>query len=227
MDMEPSNDILRVGYSGSLKGYRPGSEKIGLLRPLFDWCWTFRNRNLQHHTRSGYFLLKALSELKKRYPESAQRIRLDMWGLIDPLHADQVRQMGLEEMVNIEGYFPKAESDARLQTCDLLFLPLETSDDPLFIPGKVFEYIKIGKPVLVLGPTSDCSRILERAGLGIQFDPKDTGAIVDGLVELMEQKDLLPSLYEADSDYVKKNFHFQNIAQQMAGVFEEVLKNTS
>ena len=223
--MEMPDQILRIGYAGSLKGHRPGSEHVPGWRKTVDWIWTFRNRNLQHHTRSGYYLLKGVQEFKKRHPELTDRLQIRLWGLIDPINKEQVEQFDIGELVEIDGYFSKPESAARLAECDLLFLPLETSDDPLFIPGKVFDYLRIGKPVLVLGPESDCTRILDRAGLGLRRDPEDTAGIAETLATLVEQKNELPERYQADTDYIENTFHFQHLAKRMADVFEEVLNS--
>ncbi len=216
---------LRIGYAGSLKAHRPGSEHVPGWRKIVDWVWTYRNRNLQHHTRSGHYLLKGLARLKEMEPAMAARIEVNWWGLIEKENERQAQEMGIEELVKIEGYFSKAESTAKLAACDVLFLPLETADDPLFIPGKVFDYLQRGKPVLVLGPESDCTRVLDRAGLGIRVNPEDSDAVAHQLKGLLEQKDQLPDLYQIDREYVESHFHFRNIARRMDQVFQEVLED--
>lgn len=223
--MEMPDQVLRIGYAGSLKGHRPGSEHVPGWRSIVDWIWTYRNRTLQHHTRSGYYLLRGVEAFKKNFPQMNSQLQVQLWGLIDPINKEQVQSFGIGDVVQIEGYFSKSESAARLAACDLLFLPLETSDDPLFIPGKVFDYLRIGKPVLVLGPESDCTRILEKAGLGIRRDPEDQQGIADTLAELIQKKAELPQLYQADQTYIEESFHFSHLAKRMAGVFEEVLNS--
>lgn len=221
--MEMPDQILRIGYAGSLKGHRPGSEHVPAWRSIVDWIWTYRNRTLQHHTRSGYYLLKGVQRFKEDYPDLCPRLKVQLWGLIDPVNEEQVDSFKIGDIVEVEGYFSKVESGKRLAACDLLFLPLETSDDPLFIPGKVFDYLRLGKPVLVLGPESDCTRILERAGLGIRLDPSNAKGIADALADLVGKKSLLPELYQPDMAYIEGHFQFKHLAGKMAAVFEEVL----
>ncbi len=219
------DSILRIGYAGSLKGHRPGSEHVPGWRAIADWVWTYRNRTLQHHTRSGYYLLRGVHTFKEQFPELVPNLQIQLWGLIDPINAEQVQSFDIGNLVEIEGYFSKQESAARLAACDVLFLPLETSDDPLFIPGKVFDYLRIGKPVLVLGPDSDCTRILVRAGLGIRRDPENSVGIAETLADLVQNKAELTRVYKGDEAYIEKTFHFRHLAQQMANVFEEVLNS--
>jgi len=218
------DSTLHIGYAGSLKGHVPGSEHQPWWRPIADWVWTFRNRNLKHHTRSGYYLLQGMAHLRDT-SEHPPKIHLHLWGLIDPIHQTQVDAMGLSDLVTIEGYFSKPESAAKLAACDVLFLPLETSDDPLFIPGKVFDYMRLGKPVLALGPASDCTRILERAGLGIHVAPEPAEEVAATLAQLVGQKHQLPELYQADQAYIEETFHFSHLAERMDAVFQQVLSS--
>ncbi len=221
--MDRNDSILRIGYSGSLNGHRPGSEFVPRWRAITDWIWTYRNRTLQHHTRSGYYLLRGLHKFKEQFPELAPDLQVQLWGLIDPINAEQALSMGVDQLVEIGGYYSKQESIARLAACDVLFLPLETSDDSLFIPGKIFDYLKIGKPILVLGPNSDCTHIIERAGLCIRIDPENQDEIADTLAQLIRNKAKLREIYKSDKVYIENTFHFQHLAKQMANVFEEVL----
>ena len=213
--------LLRIGYAGSLKAHRPGQEQAGRWHWLTDWFWTYRNRNLHHHTRSGHYLLKGLAACRQRHPEIAAQIRLEWWGLIDADNARQAEEMGIAELVQIEGYLPRAASRAKLDACDVLFLPLETADDPLFIPGKLYDYLQLGKPVLVLGPESDCTRILDRAGCGWRIDPEDTEAVAEALREMVEFRAELPRRFTTDMDYVESHFHFRNLAKKLDGIFRD------
>ena len=93
-------------------------------------------------------------------------MQLRLWGNVDSRNGLQAKKLGISDMVKIEGYKQKEESLALLRSCDLLFLPLESetkAGKPLFIPGKLFEYLKIGKPVLALGGQSDCIDILKKS----------------------------------------------------------------
>ena len=213
---------LKIGYAGSLKAHRPGDLKRPWHAPISDRIWTFRNRSVQHHTRSGYYLLKGVQAFHAAYPERVGELDVHLWGMIDGENARQVEEFGIGESVRIGGYVSKGESEEMLGECDVLFLPLETADDPLFIPGKVFDYIQLGKPVLALGPESDCTRILDRAGLGMRLDPEDTAGIAEMLYELLEGKAELAGKFQVDRKWVEGNFHFRNLTKKLDGIFENV-----
>lgn len=215
-----TDDVLRIGYAGGLLSYVPGSEKRSLWSRIKDWFWTYRIHSVQHHTRSGYFLIRGLERFKQKYPAYATRLQVELWGMIDPGNKAQAEQYGVADILTIGGYHAKQESNRKIRACDLLFLPLETGDDPLYIPGKIFDYIKQRKPVFILGHRSDCTDILQRAGVGILVDPFDPEAIADCLKSLVDKKALLPAEYQVDVAYVENTFHFRVLAREMAAVFE-------
>lgn len=221
--MATPDSILRIGYAGTLMAYWPGQEKRSTLKRITEWFWTYRIPTANQYTRSGYFLLKGIQRMVEKYPDLADRLQVDLWGLVEDGNKQQVKQFGIEEQVSIGGYFKKHESNARLDACDLVFLPLETGQDPLYIPSKIFDYIKLGKPVLILGKQSDCTDILERAGLGLLADPFDANAIADLLARLIREKDQLPVRHQVDWVYVEENFHFRNLSRELVKVIEETL----
>lgn len=221
------NTRLRIGYAGFLRSHTPGEEADTLLSRIKSWFWDYRVRNIQEFTRSGYFILKGFQRLKEKYPEVAEQVELNWWGMIQPKNVEQAKAFGVEDMVVTEAYFSKDESHRKLQACDLLFLPMETpkdGQDPLFIPGKLYEYLKFQKPILGLGTQSDCANILKRSGMGVIVDPFDPDAIAEQLKFLVENKHRLEELFRPDLDYIQTNFSFENLTKRLSNIFQEVLE---
>jgi glycosyltransferase involved in cell wall biosynthesis len=222
--MATPDPILRIGYAGTLMSYRPGQERRSIWKRLAGWVWTYRISGANEYTRSGYFLLKGVQRMVEKYPDLAGHLQIDLWGLIDPGNKQQVAQFGIGDQVQIAGYYTRHESNARLAACDLVFLPLETGDDPLYIPSKIFDYIKLGKPVLILGKQSDCTDILQRSGLGLLADPFDADAVADLLAGLIRDKALLPERHQVDWKYLEENFHVSVLNRRLVELIEEVMK---
>ncbi len=58
----------------------------------------------------------------------------------------------------------------------------------VFFPGKLFEYIASGKPVLCLGPVDgDTAEILENGGFGKSFDYDDAVGISEFIVNSIDK----------------------------------------
>lgn len=217
---------LRIGYAGSLKAHNPKAATKRRAGKWAQWVWTYRVDNIKPETRSGYFLFKGIEAFQVKYPDLATQLLIHMWGMIDPENQRQAIQMGLADNVKIEGYKSKTETVSILASCDVLFLPLESGKDgqkPLFIPGKLYEYLKLGKPILALANESDCVDILRKSGIGLICSPYDAEAIADTLAELVKSRAELPSRYSADMDYIDENFNFKNITRKLSQVFDELI----
>jgi len=69
----------------------------------------------------------------------------------------------------------------------LLILPKDP-DNRIFLPGKLFEYIASGKPILCLGPTDgDSAGILEKGGFGKCFDYDDIVGVSDFIIRSVQK----------------------------------------
>ncbi|MCB9233627.1 MAG: glycosyltransferase [Bacteroidia bacterium] len=218
--------IFRIGYAGRLRGHIPGSEKPGLGGWFRQMFWEYRVKTVDPSTRSGYFLLKGIQKLKETRPEVVAALRLNFWGSIDPVLKVQAKEMGVEEVLEIEGYKSRDETMQQLATCQVMFLPLESGlggQRPLFIPGKLYEYLQLGKPVLALAPESDCREILLKSGLAKVCDPRNEIEIADGLLELYEKKDQKEEEFRPDFEYIRSNFSFEALTGKLAAVFDQVL----
>lgn len=220
-----NRSILRLGFGGTLFRHRPGiDDRRSIGRIVKEWFWEYRPDFFIPTSRCGYYLFSGVARFKEKYPALVPQLQIEIWGNIDPENQRQVNAMGIQDIVTIEGYRERAASRAKLDACDALFLPLELAKPgykPLLIPGKVFEYLQAGKPVLTIGQASDALDIMQRSGLGIVHSPEDADGIADSLRQLILDKPILPSKYVADTAFVMQ-FDFKNLSRQLADVFEEV-----
>lgn len=216
--------VLTIGYGGTLGYFSGDYPKYPLLSRLKTFFWNYRVNNVDYSTRSGYYLFSAIRELKLNNPELACCLNIRFWGSINIKNKEQVKNFGIDEIVKIEGYKEKRESLKLLEKSDILLLPLEiprNGNEHLFIPGKLYEYLQMGKPVLVLGKPCDSVNILRRSGLGIIVDPHDRKSIIRTLTDLIEKKCSIHSEYSPDWEYIYSNFHFQNLTKKFIDIFLE------
>ena len=85
--------------------------------------------------------------------------------------------------------FPHEESIRRIEQCDFALIPLESEKEgqkPIHIPGKIYEFLKLEKRMLLLAEESDCREIAEKSGLAVFARPKDSENIADILKGLIE-----------------------------------------
>lgn len=117
-------------------------------------------RGLETIARSHLHLLEALERLTERQPELCQRLELHLAGPATAHEGDGPIP------VRAHGYLDHASAIALVRSADLLFLPMH--DLPLgvrarTVPGKTYEYLAAGRPVLAALPDGDARDML--AGL--------------------------------------------------------------
>ncbi|MGB5108080.1 MAG: glycosyltransferase [Candidatus Zixiibacteriota bacterium] len=93
--------------------------------------------------------------------------------------------------VEVLGFRPHKETVSRMAQADVLILMLPEGDKVMrdkIIAGRTFEYMRSGRPVMMIGWEGESSRMLEASGLGhfIPFD--DTARIEELVLEFLAQK---------------------------------------
>ena len=91
--------------------------------------------------------------------------------------------------VTFEEYVPKAALNQKLLDCHMmLFLLPNVASATGHIPGKLFDYLGAGNPILGLGPTAgDAASIIHEAGAGQCFDYADKTAIAQYVQQQYDQ----------------------------------------
>ena len=108
--------------------------------------------------------LEALHELLARRPEARRRLRATLAGAFDSGYRDRAVALGLTGIVDFPGPIPHAESRRLQREADLLVLwkPRGTAT---MVPGKLYEYLDAGRPLLAALESGDeAAELVRRAG---------------------------------------------------------------
>jgi len=89
-------------------------------------------------------------------------------------------------------------------------------------PGKAYEYLASGRPILAAVPAGDAREVIERAEWTVVCDPDDVGAMADGLVTLADQRDQRRQ-ENANRTELLRPFERPRLASQLAGVLDHAL----
>lgn len=218
-----ASDSLILGLAGNVPYY----SKEDYLTPshytkLKRWFMDYRCLDYNQPVGKGAtYLLEALSD----YNGHSASFQLRMWGNISPMYRDLVNEMGLNDRVEISDFVPKQESLKKLETCDILVLTLALgvgSHPPFSLPGKMFDYFLVGKPILALVQPSYCYDILQDSGLAIVADPLDRPSIQRALTHFIEHRESLDSIYKLKKGFLER-FGREAMVDTMAQLFDEVL----
>jgi glycosyltransferase involved in cell wall biosynthesis len=172
-------------------------------------------------TRSHVHLIEAVERLIARQPSLRSTIEIDLAGVATP--ADRAAS-GDSNVVNMLGYIPHADVVRMMRTADLLFLPMHELPAGVragIVPGKTYEYLAAGPPILAAVPEGDARDILRQAGNARICGPSDVDAmerIIQREIERFERG----GVAEPADERVVERFEYGSLAGELAAVFRAV-----
>jgi glycosyltransferase involved in cell wall biosynthesis len=177
-------------------------------------------RGLDVVTRSHVHLLSAVESLRASRPQLGDGVRVHLAGSID----DRIRA-ALPPWVVAHGYVTHDETVALLRSADLLFLPMHDLPPGVrarIVPGKTYEYLAAGPPILAAVPDGDARDVLAEAGHAFLCRPADVAGMADAIAELAERARRGEPAPAADPDVVAR-YERRRLSAQLADVFDAVL----
>ena len=139
--------------------------------------------------RNPVVLWKALSELIQENEAFKTDFELEFYGNLSQEVENSIVQNGLEDHLVKKGYVSHKESIQGIKNADLLLLtnfPDEKSKG--IIPGKLFEYMATGNPVLAIGPDGgDVARILEETQAGNYYTHSQKEEVKSYIFEIYQK----------------------------------------
>ncbi|HEY8647521.1 MAG TPA: hypothetical protein VIL77_16745, partial [Gaiellaceae bacterium] len=108
-------------------------------------------------------------------------------------------------------------------SADLLFLPMQNLPPgrrSSTVPGKTYEYLASGRPILAAVPDGDARDILIRAGHRT-CKPDDVASIAAAIAVTLESRGAEPPLPETARDVIR-GFERHELARQLADVMRLV-----
>ena len=175
-----------------------------------------------YHGRSPQILIESLSRLRSTCAHEALAASILLIGDFDAkvgLTTPLYQQAQNEGWLELRPAVPRAEALRILEEADGLLLVQPQTD--VQVPGKLFEYICIGRPVLAITPpASAVERILQGSGIPYRcLYPTDDPQSADRkLLEYLR----LPTAPVLFSDWFQQNFNAIAQADQLAAIIGAV-----
>ncbi|MBD3581520.1 glycosyltransferase family 4 protein [Flavobacterium selenitireducens] len=122
--------------------------------------------------RNPLFLWQTLSEIVNEVSGFADHLEIKLIGTLSPEVLESIRLYQLEDFMNNLGYVPHDEAIAQQRSSQvLLLIEINSLHTRSIIPGKLFEYMVSGRPIVAIGPNgSDFAEIIENTSTGIFID---------------------------------------------------------
>ena len=121
--------------------------------------------------RNPIVLWEALAELLQEVPEMTQHLQLNFIGTTSQEVKDALANYGLANYIQDFGYVSHQEAVRFQQESQvLLLIEIDSPYTKLILPGKLFEYLVSGRPILAMGPAgSDFASIISETQTGAFF----------------------------------------------------------
>jgi glycosyltransferase involved in cell wall biosynthesis len=208
--------IVHTGYLHTQLGRQ--QRRGGLVRRVLGGTIN----DVDIYTRSHVYLLQAVERLRATDPELTAPIEIHLAGVLTDSDRELADAPGL---VHLHGYVTHAESIALIRTADLLFLPMQNLPQGVratIVPGKTYEYLASGTPILGAVPDGDARDILLEAGNTLLARPDDVDGLTEALrTQLIAFHGRAPAA--ARNQVLVDTFEYGYLARRLASVFDDVL----
>jgi glycosyltransferase involved in cell wall biosynthesis len=168
-------------------------------------------------------LFLALKRLIESGEIEREQIQIDLVGWCATSEGRSVREMaiecGLGDCVNILGPRHRPETLRRMTEADLLLLLAERF--VIQIPGKTYEYLRAGRPILALTPEGALANLLRRIGGGLVVNPNDAAGILSAVRESVLQWKEGRVRHVADSRAIS-SFDRRVLAGRLTALFDRL-----
>jgi glycosyltransferase involved in cell wall biosynthesis len=187
-----STDIKPVNFTITYLGTFAGNYEIDVLAKAIDYCKTvnFKGINLKFVGRTDGKVERIFKDRKN--------VRLDIIPYVE--HSKAMEYLA---------------GSAAL----LLVVPSDKKSDEM-IPGKLFEYLASGRPIIAIGPKeSDVAEILKETNGGRIFGQNDSAGLGEYLIEIMDNynKGNFETSPAGINQYTRRN-----LAEKIAGVLNSI-----
>lgn len=177
-----------------------------------------------YHGRNPNLILESLARLRSANLPEASTAKILLVGSID---AKTGLNQPVREQAQREGWLElrppviRAESQQLMEEADALLLVQPQSD--VQVPGKLFEYICIGRPVLALVPrNSAVEQILQKSAIpNVCIYADDDSPSADQKLAAFLR---LPNTPASSSEWFRTNFNAEEQTKQLAAIIEQVAR---
>jgi glycosyltransferase involved in cell wall biosynthesis len=147
-------------------------------------------------------------------------LRLLHAGRLTAHDLDLLERSGAADAFEHAGTLDRSAALALQRSADALVLV--TSRNTAELPGKLFEYLAAGRPIVALAAGNEAARVVEETGTGVAVPPDDVGAIAAALRRV--------AIGELERDYAPhglERFTYPAPAERIAELVEVALARRS
>lgn len=124
--------------------------------------------NIFDHQNPRQFWVTLKNEIEK-----GRKLKMVFIGTVSPGIRQSINNSGLDKYTEYKGFLPYKEMLREMMKAANL---LVCATEPRHVPGKLFEYLRAGKPIIAFGDGSDeVKKILAETNAGMMFGYNESG----------------------------------------------------
>lgn len=105
--------------------------------------------------------------------DKGNKFKIRFIGTVDPEIINYLNEIGLKDKFELVGFLPYPEMIKEIMNADIL---LVCSTEPRHVPGKLFEALRTGNPIIAFGNDNrEVKQIIESASAGMMFGYEENG----------------------------------------------------
>ena len=222
---------LTIGYTMTEEMMALGAKRVETITNGFDEedfpntevrldeAFTISHIGTFSPSRNHENFWKALADLKSENTEFAKTFKFRTVGVVDHRVASSIESNGLSENWERIPYVSHSELLAYQRSSRVLLVSINNTPNATgILPGKFFEYLASGRPILAIGPKkSDIGTVLQKTQAGTIVEPDDLEGMKSEISRLFA---------ESESGLASKDvgdFSRKRIAAQLSELLEQVV----
>jgi glycosyltransferase involved in cell wall biosynthesis len=171
---------------------------------------------------TGKTFLEALEILG----EQAENLSIRFIGGLAPIESAWLECHHLTARLEIHPRRSHNEAIRAMQEANLLLLFIGAGTEwQGHYPGKIFEYMASGTPILLIGPQGDSAQLLERSGTGICLPAADRTSIAVFLKSLLQNPEEILNSFNHPQPEVIAGYERRRLTNRLADLFDEIVEN--
>lgn len=166
----------------------------------------------------------ALKDLLENGVMKKDEVEVNIIGKIEEKLIGTIRDIKLEEIVKLRGYFSHRETIGWMVNSDLLILYIPPGNEHRgAMTGKIFEYMASGTPILGMVPNGEAKKVIEETGTGFVVNSGDRESI-SAILKKIYHDFLNRRLFIQPKHNSINNFEATFLTNKLVEVLEKVSK---
>jgi len=178
-----------------------------------------------HRARSLAPLLRGVVRALELQHDMHQNLLIQIAGIGEGLEEAKslIRMHEIESIAQIYGLIPKESADKLACLANALVVAQSVETSRFQIPGKIYELMRLNKPILaIMPPECEAAAILRRSGLGFVHHPDDINGIAETLIKLWSDWRAGRPSVQINRDYVSQ-FSVRHLPEKLRPLLEGLL----